>query len=130
MWRSISFENGAFRFLKRGWKQGLKRDSEVTSPLQEWRAFPMQHFLSVFSLWVCFSEAIKIEKGEGGSKPVHVYARCFTNLVYCLSKDSLQIGISFFQFGFYYFHLNNTCKVKRKWEAYFRAQSVNCRTRV
>lgn len=35
-------ENGAFGFFKRG--SGYKRDSEVISPLQEWRTFLMEHF--------------------------------------------------------------------------------------
>ena len=105
-------------------KAGCKEDSEVISPLQEWRTSPCSISFLCSLCGICFSETIKIEKGEEGSKPVYVYAKCFTNLFYCLSKGSLQIGISFFQSGFYYFHLNNTYKVKRKWEAYFRAQSM------
>ena len=105
-------------------KAGCKEDSEVFSPLQEWRTSPRSISFLCSLCGICFSETIKIEKGEEGSKPVYVYAKCFTNLFYCLSKGSLQIGISFFQSGFYYFHLNNTYKVKRKWEAYFRAQSM------
>lgn len=124
MWRSISMENGAFGFLKRGWKQGVKRILKSFLLCKNGELSPRSISFLCSLYGICFSETIKIEKGEEGSKPVYVYAKCFTNLFYCLSKGSLQIGISFFQFGFYYFHLNNTYKVKRKWEAYFRAQSM------